>query len=380
MARVRSGRHYSLLRLAPARVRDVQVESVEDHRSRHGLALLQRAEEGVESMRRRDFLRGATLAVTAGALSPAVGDGADAPPETKRIRLVKIPSICRSPQYIAEDLLKAEGFSEVEYVDKQGGGASIKALATGEADITLNYVGPTILGVDAGYPLVFLGGVHVGCFEVFGTNDVRSIRDLKGKTVAVVELGGSEYVFLASMAAYVGLDPRKDIRFITRPRAEAMQLLAEGKIDGYLGFPPDPQELRAKKIGHVVVNSATDRPWSQYFCCMLTGNREFVRKHPAATKRAVRAILKGAEVCAAEPERVARFIVDKHYATNYEYSLQTLREIRYSRWRDYHPEDTIRFYSLRLHEVGMIKSTPQKILAQGTDWRFLDELKKELKP
>ena len=84
-----------------------------------------------------------------------------------------------------------------------------------------------------------------------------------------------------------------------------MQLLAEGKIDAYLGFPPEPQELRAKKIGHVVVNSAVDRPWSQYFCCMLAGNREFVRKHPVATKRALRAILKAADVCALEPERVA---------------------------------------------------------------------------
>src|SRR5207245_2565832 len=139
-----------------------------------------------------------------------------------------------------------------------------KIIAKGTAWRTLNYVGPTILGVDAGYPLVFLGGVHVGCFEVFGTNDVRSIRDLKGKTVAVVELGGSEYVFLASMAAYVGLDPRKDIRFITRPQGEAKELLAEGKIDGFLGYPPDPPELRARKVGHAVVNSAIDRPWSQY--------------------------------------------------------------------------------------------------------------------
>ena len=31
------------------------------------------------------------------------------------------------------------------------------------------------------------------------------------------------------------------------------------------------------------------------------------------------------------------------------------------------------------NEAGMIKSTPQKIISQGTDWRFLKELKKELK-
>ena len=72
-----------------------------------------------------------------------------------------------------------------------------------------------------------------------------------------------------------------------------MRLLAEGKIDAFLGFPPDPQELRARKTGHVVVDSGVDRPWSQYFCCMVGANREFVQKHPVAAKRALRAILNG---------------------------------------------------------------------------------------
>ncbi|WP_179293631.1 hypothetical protein [Mesorhizobium sp. WSM3882] len=48
-------------------------------------------------------------------------------------------------------------------------------------------------------------------------------------------------------------------------------------------------------------------------------------------------------------------------------------------WREYSAEDTLRFYALRLHEVGMLRSTPQKLLAQGTDWRFFNELKHELK-
>jgi len=39
----------------------------------------------------------------------------------------------------------------------------------------------------------------------------------------------------------------------------------------------------------------------------------------------------------------------------------------------------VRFYALRLHEVGMVKLTPQKIIAQGTNWRFLNELRKEMK-
>jgi NitT/TauT family transport system substrate-binding protein len=329
---------------------------------------------------RREFISALGVAGTGALLGlrhEAVA--AEPPPETTKIRLVKIPSICRAPQYVAEEFLRGEGFTDVQYVRKEGGGASAKALATGEADISMNYSGPVIIELDAGAPVVMLTGVHVGCYEVFGTNRVRSIRDMKGKTVAVIELGGSEHVFLTSMMAYVGLDPRKDINWVVHPRAEAMRLLAEGKIDAYLGFPPDPQELRAKKIGHVVVNSMMDKPWSQYFCCMLVGNREFVRKHPVATKRAMRAILKATDVSAREPERVARFLVDKGYTENYEYALQTLKDIPYNKWREYDPEDTVRFYSLRLKEVGMIKSSPNKIIAQGTDWRFLRELKKEMK-
>ena len=43
------------------------------------------------------------------------------------------------------------------------------------------------------------------------------------------------------------------------------------------------------------------------------------------------------------------------------------------------PEDSFRFYALRLYEAGLIKSTPNKIIAENTDWRFFDELKRELK-
>jgi NitT/TauT family transport system substrate-binding protein len=112
---------------------------------------------------------------------------------------------------------------------------------------------------------------------------------------------------------------------------------------------------------------------------MLAANRDFVRKHPIATKRAVRAMVKGTELCALEPERAARVLVDKGYTERYDRALQAMREVPYAKWREYDPEDTVRFYALRLHEVGMIRSTPQRIIAPGTDWRFLRELKRELK-
>ena len=329
---------------------------------------------------RRHFVRTASLA-SAGSLWGLRSESIAADPalETTTLRIVQAPGYCFAPQYVAEDLLRAEGFSDVQYVRTASGEPANSDVISGRADMTMHFSAPNIIRVEKNDPIVILAGVHVGCFEVFGSNRVRAILDLKGKTVAVPAQEGPQQVFVATIAAYVGIDPRKDIKWVVHPFPETMRLLDEGKIDAYLGFPPQPLELRAKKIGHVVLNSMTDRPWSQYFCCMLIANREFVGRHPIATKRALRAILKGADVCAREPERVARFLVDKSYAQSYDHSVATLKDIPYKRWREYDPEDTVRFYSLRLQEAGMIKSTPQRIIARGTDWRFIRELKRELK-
>ena len=330
---------------------------------------------------RRRFLTGLSMAAAANLIrvrSAAAGEGAL---ETTTVRLSKIAGICIAPQYVAEELLRAEGFSEIRYVETVAGTASTDALARGDIDLSLNFAAPLITVIDAGAPVTVLAGVHVGCFELFGNEGVRSITDLRGKSVGVQGLGSSPYLFLAAMAAHVGLDPIKDINWVVSadPSIRPIELFAQGKIDAFLGFSPEPQELRARNIGHVIVNSSVDRPWSQYFCCMLAGNREFIQDHPVAAKRALRAILKATDLCAAEPARVARRIVDGGFTPRYDYALQTLNEVPYDKWRDYDAEDTIRFYALRLHEIGMIKSTPQKIIASSTDWRFFNELKRELK-
>src|SRR6516162_4726469 len=323
---------------------------------------------------RRRLLATLSSATAAGLLGGKVS-AQEAPPETTTIRLGKIPGVCIAPQYVAEELLRGEGFTDVQYVE-----LSVNiygAFTAGTIDISMAFIAPYIIQLDAGLPLVLLGGVHAGCFELFGTDRVKSIRDLKGKTVAVPELGSAHHVFVAAMASYVGINPKEDISFVTYPVSESMQLLAERKIDALMGFPPVPQELREKKIGHVIANSGLDRPWSQYFCCIVAAHQELVRKYPVATKRTLRAIMKATDFCASEPESAARLVADKGY--RYDYSLQTMKEIQYARWREYDAEDTVRFYALRLYEAGIIKSTPSKIIAQGTDWRFFNELKHELK-
>ena len=333
-----------------------------------------------EGWSRRAFLQGATLAGPAALFGlPRDSLAAEPPPETTKLRLVRTTSICQAPQYLAEELLRGEGFIDLQYVVKSTPGEIGKALASGEVDVNLHFAGPLIIGLDTGDPVIVLAGSHIGCFELIATDRVRAVRDLKGRSVAVPGLGSPPHVFLSIIVAHVGLNPATDINWITRSPVESMRLFAESKIDAYLGFPPEPQELRAKKIGHVLVNSAIDRPWSQYFCCLIAGNRSFVERHPIATKRAMRAILKGADFCGLKPEQSAQFLVDKDFKTPWDYALQTMKEVPYGKWREYDPEDTLRFYALSLYDIGMIKTSPNKLIAQGADWRFLKELKKELK-
>jgi NitT/TauT family transport system substrate-binding protein len=221
--------------------------------------------------------------------------------------------------------------------------------------------------------------MHSGCLELIANDSVRTITDLKGKRVGVDKFTSSPHVWVTLIAAYVGLDPDRDIQWVTSPDATAMELFVDGKIDVFLGSAPEPQELRARKIGHTILSTTVDRPWSQYFCCMLVGAADYVDRYPVATKRVLRAMLKTADICLSDPTWVAQRLVDGGFTDRYDFALQTLTEVRFDRWREFDPEDTLRFFALRMHEAGMIKSSPQKIIDDGTDWRFLDELKRELK-
>jgi NitT/TauT family transport system substrate-binding protein len=347
---------------------------------------------------RRDFLTTLSAAGAASVLGARRSLADEGPPETTTIRIRLEPGtvklldqavdkpICIAPKYVAKELLAAEGFTDIRYVPVQGGPPYTQAYERGEIDFGIGFAPGAMRRLEAGVPITVLAGVHPGCFELFVHEHIRSVADLKGKQVGIDEGPGStqqlstQQLFVSVMAAHVGLDPEKDIIWVSPDSgASPMELFVQGKIDAYLAFVPQPQQLRARKIGRVLVDMARDRPWSQYFCCLWIGRREFVQNYPVATKRALRAILKATDVCATQPERAARLLVAGGFAQNYDYARQVLSELPYNVWRELDPEDTLRFYGLWLHEFGQLESTPNALIAEGTDWRFLNELKRELK-
>jgi NitT/TauT family transport system substrate-binding protein len=328
--------------------------------------------------RRRFFARAAALGISGLSGVPA-SSFAERPPEIKKIRLVHDIAVCIAPQYLAEEFLYLEGFEQVEWI-KRPTSLALASVDSGTADMTMDATPTMVYALDRGSRFLILGGIHAGCYELFAHGKIQSVRDLKGKRVSVYDtLGGSDHVLLSCMLAYVGIDPRSVTWVPDDKSGTAMQRFVDHKVDAFMAFAPQPQELRARKIGHVILNTTEDRPWSQYFCCAVVANREFIVRYPVAAKRALRAYLKAADVCSNQPERAARYLVEKGFEPRYEIGLEVIKSLSYTRWRDSNPEDTLRFHALRLHEVGMIKTQPNKLIAQGTDWRFLNELKKELK-
>src|SRR5919106_1787485 len=161
---------------------------------------------------RREFLSAAALAGTGALLGlQPEAIAAEPPPETTRLRLARTTSICQAPQYVVEALFAAEGFTDVQFVGETA--APDRALVSGDAQMGMLFLGPFLLRLDEGAPLVILSGGHVGCLELVAHEPIRSVRDLKGRRVAVVTLSGA-YVFLAALMAYVGLDPRTDVTIV----------------------------------------------------------------------------------------------------------------------------------------------------------------------
>ena len=336
------------------------------------------AEVRANHRERREFVKGVAALTGAAWLSSYMKSAAaEPPPETTTIRIVDTEITCIAPQIVAQELLYAEGFREVKYL-KWGRDTQHfppEDTLAGEADIGFSFSPTDILFIDSGSPVLILAAAHTGCVELFANERIRSTRDLKGKNVATF---ADTKVFISMFAAYVGLNPEKDINWVPVRLEERVRLFEEGKIDAFMSGPPDAIELRRKRIGHTLVNTTVDKPWSQYSCCLISSTKEFVRRNPVATKRALRAILKSVDLCAQDPEGVARKIADRGI-WDHDLTLDWLRELPFGKWREIDVANSVRFWALRLHDVGAIKGSPQRIIQQGTDLRFLNELKRELK-
>jgi NitT/TauT family transport system substrate-binding protein len=337
-----------------------------------------------DELNRREFIKKTALTGAAAYLGIGSDYGIAAvepPPETTTVRFQQLKSACWVPQLVAEPLLREEGFKDIQYIKADKAFQGEEDIMAGRVDFTADFTGLSLMKLVPGSPIDFISGFHIGCYSLIGSDKIKTVRDLKGKKVwAWTNVTAGPVVFFKALVAYVGLDPDKDIQYVEVPKDKAIEMFKRGEIDAFMSFPPGPQQLRAAGIGHTLFDTNVDRPWSQYFCCMILGRRDFIKNNPVATKKVIRSILRANDMVAQDPAMAAQLLVDRKLRKAYdqEFMAQAFREIPYGKWRDYSPEDTIRFWALRLKELGITQYTPQEIISKNTDWSHISSLKSEM--
>jgi NitT/TauT family transport system substrate-binding protein len=347
---------------------------------------------GRRELLRRSLAVGATitgaglLAACEQSQTPAPSPGATLPPpETTTVRYVS-PAAC-DPLWAVRDYLLQEGFTDIQFVRMP---VTTTAWLTGDkADFNAGYGNLIAASVDEGLPIVTLAGIHPGCFELFVTPGIATISDLRGKTIAVNLKSASDqfYGFFAILLAFVGVDARTEVNFIEVPpdSAALRDAFLDGRSQAFIASGQFGPLLRRnpKNPGKVILDTTMQKPWSQYYCCNLVANRDWARKNPVATKRFTRAILRAADEVAKDKPRAAHeYVARGFYATpsptDEDITNEVIRDLSYD-WREFDPEETLRFFALRLADAKLIKSTPQQIIAQGSDFAYMREQRTALK-
>ena len=355
---------------------------------------------GRDVLSRRELLRrtlgtGAALAgsgIIAACARPAGSGVAGSPgplppPETTTVRLVS-PAACDPSSALAKEFLIEEGFTDITYVRVPV--TTTEWLTKDVADFNSGYGNLIAANVDAGLPILALAGIHPGCFELFARPGIATIRDLRGKTVAVNAKNASDqfFGFFSILLAYVGVDPVAEVNFIevgsdTNALRDAF---LDGRSQAFIApaaFGP-ALHRNPKNPGKVILDTTTDKPWSQYYCCQLVANRDWARKHPVATKRVTRAFMRAADAVMKDKPRAAHEYVARGFYANAgpadeAITNEVIKDLSYD-WREFDPEETLRFFALRLADAKLIKSTPQQIIAQGSDFAYMRQLRNELMP
>lgn len=299
------------------------------------------------------------------------------PPETTTIRLVL--GACDLPILAAERNLKDEGFTDVQFADSP----AVPSLTGGKADLVTMFVTTLAVNVEAGVPVLGLGGLHTGCAQVWAPTGVATMKDLRGRTVVVRSKAPTDntYAYIAIGLKNAGVDP-SSVNFVVQPDADLTKLFLDGKSDALFlaaqnafAFQSNPDNT-----GHVVLDQAMEAPWSQEVCCVLATTTDWAKANPAAAKRALRAIYRAADSIPMDRADMAKVATDRGLfggAKNVAVVRGAANMVPFD-WRSYDLAGSTRFHAKLLNEVGLLKMTADESVTKATDLRFTKELQREI--
>src|SRR5262245_64556416 len=276
------------------------------------------------------------LVVSCGALLVSLGCSKNAneagSTSLTKVKVCYIGLTCEPPIYVAYE----KGFFTEEGLDvelvKSDWDSMRDGLGLGRFDATHTLIMYLLKPIEEGLDVKLTGGIHSGCLRVQASakSNIKQIADLKGKRIGVSHMGAPPFLFASRVLAANGIDPKKDVEWITFP-SDAMELaIDKGQVDVVADAEPIGTLLLARDKVRKVVDQFADPPYSEEYCCVTAVNGAFARKNPKAAAAVTRALLKGAKWVAANKSAAAKLAVEKGYlASTPELNVEAIRDIKY---------------------------------------------------
>jgi NitT/TauT family transport system substrate-binding protein len=263
----------------------------------------------------------AARAFTPRAVAPAIDfsqfplcqTASDAPPLTGAPRKLKFSwnagSVCLAAIPAAFDY----GFFQKQNLDVEldnfAGSTDqlLEAIATGKTEAGLGMALRWLKPLEQGFDVKIAAGIHGGCMRVISRvgSGVDKLADLKGKAVAVGDLGGPDKNFFSIQLAKLGIDPTKDVDWRVYPGAVVNVAADKGEVQAFLAADP-LADLWLKDKQYKEVASNLDGEYRDKTCCILGLRGSLVRNEPQVARAITQALLDSAMFISQNPQLAAK--------------------------------------------------------------------------
>jgi len=233
--------------------------------------------------------------------------GQSAIPE-KVLIAVPSPALSMLPVYFASDrgLFKKEGIEPV--IVTMAGRLQAIALGAGEIDYASS-VETILRSAVQGMRFKIIVYTNAKMSVVLTTApEIKTVSDLRGKTVGVTSLGGGlEYGLREILIQKGGLNPDRDVRTVSLGMPEQMLGLSTGSLQGAMLVPPYDGIMARKGFRRLV--SAGDL--LEYPQGGVATTDKKIKEKPAQAKRVARAMIQALTLIREEPEKTVGYIASR---------------------------------------------------------------------